>query len=356
MCWQRCLYSFCLIVKQLSNPVILYIGNKLAVHGRTPGSIDTLGRLLEEEGYTVRYSSSSLNKISRLVDMLTAIWQKRNEADVVLIDTYSTSAFYFAWLCGMLCTMLRIKYIPILHGGNLPQRFRQSPGKCRQLFGKSFRNITVSPYLQKELRAVGMNSVLIENSIQLQHYIFRHRQVVLPKLLWVRAFHETYNPQMAVLLMKQLAEKYPDARLNMVGPDLDGSMQLCKALAKELKVEDKITFTGKLPKQAWIELAQECDVFINTTNYDNLPVSVIEAMALGMPVVSTNAGGVPYIIEDGVNGLLVEKEDVHAMAIAVQKLLKDALIAAQLSENARKHAEQFDWQIIKLKWQQLLLK
>lgn len=343
----------CLIGKKLPSPIILYIGNKLAGHGRTPGSIDTLGKLFEGEGYTVYFSSSRLNKLCRLTDMLAAIWSRRKEVDVVLIDTYSTSAFYFAWLCGLLCTALNVKYIPILHGGNLPNRLKHSPRKCGQLFGNSYKNVTVSPYLYNELKAVGLDSELIENSIELQLYAFKHRSSLSPKLLWVRAFHETYHPTMAVRVIKQLAATYPNVHLTMVGPDVDGSMQVCKDLVQELCVEEKITFTGKLSKQAWTALAQECDVFINTTNYDNLPVSVIEAMALGMPVVSTNVGGLPYLIEDGVNGLLVEKGDTDAMANAVRDLLEHSPIAEQLSVNARMRAEQFDWNVVKLKWQQL---
>src|SRR5690606_31616955 len=94
-----------------------------------------------------------------------------------------------------------------------------------------------------------------------------------------------------------------NASLCMVGPDTDGSLSQVKALAKQLKVSVK--FTGKLTKSEWNQLSKEYNIFINTTNFDNMPVSVIEAMALGLPVVSTNVGGLPYLITDGVDGMLV---------------------------------------------------
>src|SRR5690606_36977293 len=105
-----------------------------------------------------------------------------------LIDTFSTAAFYFAWLCARWCRILNLKYIPILHGGNLPHRLKESPEKCRQLFGKSFQNIAVSKYLHLELQRMGLGSIVIENHIELQGYPFRERSVLKPSLLWVRAF------------------------------------------------------------------------------------------------------------------------------------------------------------------------
>lgn len=336
-----------------NKPHILYIGNKLAVHGRTPTGIDSLGPLLEQEGYTLYYAGSRLKQWRRLLDMLLAVWRYRKTADLVLIDTYSTAAFYYAWLCGRLCAVLRLRYIPILHGGDLPRRFKESPQKCRSLFGRSFMNVAVSKYLQEHLQKSGYRSKVISNSICLDDYAFRHRTQLQPKLLWVRSFHETYNPRMAIHLLNDLHQKYPDVHLTMVGPDVDGSMEACRQLSEAQGLENYVTFTGKLSKQEWATLAREHDIFINTTNYDNLPVSVLEAMALGLPVVSTNVGGIPHLVTDKVNGLLVNAGDVAAMAMAVKQLTQDTELAAKLSSNARKYAEAFDWDIIKGQWQAL---
>lgn len=333
---------------------ILYIGNKLAEHGRTPTSIDTLGPLLEQEGHTLYYASNKLNHSARLQHMLRSIWRYRKQVDLVLIDTYSTTAFYYAWLSAKLCRWLGIKYIPILHGGNLPARFERSPGKCRTVFGNSTMNIAVSPYLLHYLEQAGFKGIVIENSIALKDYFFRQRTQLRPQLLWVRSFHETYNPQLAVHLVHELKQRYPGVQLTMVGPEVDGSMERCKQLATYLGVEQQITFTGKLSKQDWTSLAQSKDIFINTTDYDNLPVSVLEAMALGLPVVSTNVGGIPYIITDKQNGLLVHADDVAAMTTAVTQLLSDNSMAATISRNAREYVEQYDWNIIRTKWHNLL--
>lgn len=335
---------------------ILYIGNKLVEHGRTPTKIATLGPLLEAEGHALYYSSNKMNKLTRLLDMLSSINKLKSKVDVVFIDTYSTTAFYFAWLCGWLCRRLGVKYIPILNGGNLPERFKKSPQLCRQLFGGSHMNIATSAYLQEAMLREGYRSILIENNIELKNYTYKQRHLATPRLLWVRAFHETYNPAMAVEVVTILQKKYPDVHLTMVGPDLDGSMQECKHLAKEKGVEAAITFTGKMPKEVWKELAAEHDIFINTTNFDNFPISVVEAMALGLPVVTTNVGGIPYLLKHEETAFLVDANDAGSMSAAVETLMQNQELTERLSTNGRELAEQFDWQIIKDKWAALLSK
>lgn len=332
---------------------ILYIGNKLAVHGRTPTNIDTLGPLLEQEGYILFYSSNRKNKPLRLFDMLYSIWRYRKTIDIVLIDTYSTSAFYFAWLCGWWCHKLNIKYIPILHGGNLPVRFSDNPGMCRRLFGKSHINVCVSQYLLEYLEKDSFKGTVISNSIEIQNYPFKFRSTIQPNLLWVRAFHQTYNPQLAIEVLEMLCKEYPGAHLTMVGPELDDSMNKCKELVGEKKLAGNITFTGKLSKQEWIKLSTQCDVFINTSNYDNLPVSLLEAMALGLSVVSTDVGGIKYMIQHGVNGLLAEPANANALKDCMIRLLNDNNLAEAISKNGRNYAEPYDWHITKKQWQTL---
>lgn len=332
----------------------MYVGNQLAHHGHTPTSIDRLAPLLREEEYTVYTSGTKKNKPLRLLEMINSIIRNRKNVDVVLIDTYSTAAFYFAWLCAKVCTSLNIKYVPLLHGGNLPERIKESPGMSKQLFGNSFANVCVSGYMQHYLDKNGYDSMLIENSIDLSLYPFKKRSVPIPKLLWVRAFHRIYNPQMAIKVAEELRSEFPDVQLTMVGPERDGSLEECKQICAKLNLHEQVKFTDKLSTEEWIKLSEQQCVFINTSSYDNLPVSIIEAMACGLPVVSTNPGGIPYLISHGDNGLLSETKNVHAMALVLQLLLKDAALTEKLSIAGRKKADSFDWQHVKKKWHLLL--
>ncbi|MBP9192953.1 MAG: glycosyltransferase family 4 protein, partial [Ignavibacteria bacterium] len=174
------------------------------------------------------------------------------------------------------------------------------------------------------------------------------------KLLWVRSFHEIYNPVLALEILKALKENFPDAELCMVGPDKDGSLEKVKVKATELGINDSLKFTGKLSKEEWLKLSEEYDIFINTTNFDNHPVSVIEAMALGLPVVSTNVGGLPFLIENNKDGILVNPGNKEEFVISIEKLISDNKLATDLAVNARKKVEEFDWEVVKLKWFDLI--
>ncbi len=178
------------------------------------------------------------------------------------------------------------------------------------------------------------------------------REELRPKLLWVRSFAEIYNPMMALKVLEKLRTDFPNATLCMVGPEKDGSLQKCMDYAKSKNLNVK--FTGKLSKPAWRDLSVAYDIFINTTNFDNTPVSVMEAMALGLPIVTTNVGGIPFLMTHNEEGVLVPENDVVEMATAVKKLISEERTGVFLTENARKKAETFDWEIVKHDWDKLL--
>ena len=332
---------------------LLYIGNKLAVHGKNPTAIDELSTKLEAEGYAVITASSKQDKIFRLLDMVFTTVQNRNRVELVLIDTYSTQNFYFAVIIAALCRFFKLPYIPILHGGNLPSRLKNSKRLCKTLFGKALTNVAPSKYMIRQFQTAGFQNITyIPNTLEIKKYPFQLRKSITPKLLWVRSFSEIYNPLLALETVEILKKKGMDVSLCMVGPDKDGSLQRCKKIAAELQLP--ITFTGMLKKKEWIALSKDFDIFINTTNFDNMPLSVMEAMALGMPVVSTNVGGLPFLIENNVNGLLIPPNNPGAFVNAIEAICSNDVKARELAKNARLQTEGFDWEKVKQRWIKLL--
>tara|TARA_R110002050_G_scaffold74772_4_gene160170 strand:+ start:75757 stop:76767 length:1011 start_codon:yes stop_codon:yes gene_type:complete len=328
---------------------LLYIGNQLSQKGKTETTIDTLSKSLRLEGYHVFTASKINNKIFRLLDMLFHVLKYRKQVDFVLIDTYSTQNFYYAYLCSQLCRFFKLKYIPILHGGNLSKRLHNNPKLSQNIFNNAYKNIAPSEYIQSEFKKQGYHNLLcIPNSIELKNYPFKKRVLDKLKLLWVRSFSEIYNPLLAIDVLKQLKTNGVDASLCMIGPENDGSLKKAKAYAVKLNVAVK--FTGKLSKQGWIELSKDCNIFINTTNFDNMPVSVIEAMALGLPVVSTNVGGLSFLIENKKEGLLVEPNDINAFVNALKKVLSNTEETNTMVLNARKKVACLDWKVVKKQW------
>lgn len=332
---------------------ILYIGNALTHKNVTVTTIETLSTSLREEGYDVIVVSRIKNKIGRFLDMISVIMKHRKHIDIVLIDTYSTTNYWYAVYVAKLCRFYKIPYIPILHGGNLPERIRRSVSSARKLFQNAYVNVAPSHYLMEAFQKEGYTNIRhIPNTIDLFKYPFKHREKCTPTLLWVRSFATIYNPMMALQVLKELQKTYADATLTMVGPKKDESFDRCSAFAKAHNLPVK--FTGKLSKEEWISLAASHDIFINTTNFDNTPVSVIEAMALGLPVISTNVGGIPFLIDHYKNGILSEPENIASFTKNITQLIENKEIANEISLQARAHSKSFDWELVKISWNDAL--
>lgn len=323
------------------------------MHQRNLTTVETLGNSLKIEGFEVIIKSSKKNILFRMFDMLWHIFKYRKTVNFVLIDTYSTLSFWYAFFGSKLCQLLQLNYIPILHGGNLEYRLKQYPKLSNSLFNNAYTNIAPSNFMTTTFQKFGYkNLVVIPNSFELSNYNLYRRNSIQPHLLWVRSLAQIYNPKLALEVLKLVRVKYPSAHLTMVGPEKDVSKEQMQLWASELGVD--VTLTGQLPKSEWIELSKDFDIFINTTNIDNTPVSVIEAMALGLPVVSTNVGGIPYLIEDKKEGLLVSPNNPQAMADVILHLLEQPELVQHVSQNARAKVETFDWNIVKNQWIELL--
>jgi glycosyltransferase involved in cell wall biosynthesis len=333
---------------------LLYIGNKLSNHGYTSTSIETLGAFLEDEGFRVFYASSKKSKVLRMCEMIFKTFKYAKKVDYVLIDTYSTKNFWYAFVISQLCRMLRVKYIPKLHGGNLPNRIVRSKFFSDLIFNNAHINIAPSNYLYETFKKNGYKNLrYIPNTIELQLYTQSEKEFTTPKLLWVRSFAKIYNPIMAVKVFIKIKKDFPEAKICMVGPKKDESYTKTIRYAKKNDVD--VVFTGKLSKEDWIALSKDYNVFINTTHFDNTPISVIEAMALGLPVVSTNVGGIPYLLEHNENALLVKDNDVEDMTNQINRLITESNLAHNLSKKGKESVKDFDWEVVKKQWSELLV-
>ncbi len=331
---------------------VLYIGNALSNNGSTNTVIETLSANLKEF-CSIKVASHKSNKVLRLLDMMALVFKNKSKTDFVLIDTYSTANFYFALVVSQLCRILKIKYITILHGGNLENRLKSNPRLSHYIFTNAHKLVAPSNFLKTVFSSYGYDDVLyIPNTIEINEYKFKSRNIGEIRLLWVRSFASIYNPMQAVLVLEQLVKMQYDVQLTMVGPDVDGSLAKVKKLVQDKNLV--VNFTGKLSKQEWISLSEDYNVFINTTNFDNTPVSVIEAMALGLPIVSTNVGGLPYLIDNNNDGLLVPQQEIVSMINAILKLKYDEAFRVKLTNNARVKIEKFDWNAVKPQWKTLL--
>lgn len=333
--------------------MILYFGNILSGSGNVPSFIEAFTPKIGEL-YPVVTASTKENKLLRLLDMMYTLMRFSRQAKIVLIDTYSYQGFYYAWIIGLMSYLLSIPYIPIVHGGDFATRIKRSPRLVSFFLNHAAQIVAPSHYICEILKRNGSTAWFIPNFIPINEYTFKSRTQLLPRFLWVRSFHKIYNPSLAIELVELLKSKMPAVQLIMVGPDKDGCLNFCREMVKSKRLDENVIFTGKLSKQEIRSLADGCDIFINTTNIDNHPVSVIEAMALGLPVVSTDVGGIPHLITANVEGLLVPPGNASAFASAIEVLLSNPELGIRLQTNARTKVEGYDWTIVKEHWIKLL--
>ncbi|MBE0542922.1 MAG: glycosyltransferase family 4 protein [Verrucomicrobia bacterium] len=366
-------------------PRTLLVGNFLS--SARPGSYtvcELLAARLSSAGWPVLTTSEKPARISRLTDMLMTVWRRRGEYVVAQVDVYSGPSFVWAECVCWLLGRLGKPFILTLHGGNLPTFARRWPGRVRGLLISARAVTTPSHYLQEALRAYRDDLLLLPNAIDLAAYQFRLRSNPQPKFIWLRAFHNIYNPSMAVRTLAHLCSTQPSPlrlgrgegqgevspnsaapsafslqpsafHLTMFGPDKgDGSFERLKAEIGKLQLEDKVRLPGAVPKSGVPAALNSGDIFLNTTNHESFGVSVMEAAACGLCIVSTNVGELPLLWEHGHDALLVPPNDSQAMAAAVRRILTEPGLAERLSLNARAKAEQFDWSVVLPQWEKLL--
>jgi glycosyltransferase involved in cell wall biosynthesis len=245
----------------------------------------------------------------------------------------------------------RRPYVLVLRGGSLPDFALRHPRRVGALLGSAASVVAPSRYLAEAMRLYCGRLRLIPNPLHLPAYPFRLRAAPGPKLVWLRAFHRLYNPALAAGVLARL----PSARLTMYGPDKgDGSLEGVRREAARLGVSARLELPGAVPKAQVPAALDAADIFLNTTNVDNTPVSVMEAMACGLAIVSTDPGGIRHLLEDGRDALLVRPGDAAAMAAAVERILTEPGLAARLSLNVRRKAEGFDWSVVLPEWDRVL--
>lgn len=333
---------------------ILVVGNFLSDTLASRSVCEDFTDRLLEANRKVITASNKPGRIVRLLHMLWIVWSKRRQYELATVDTFSGPAFFWAEAVGYALHLLRKPFALVLHGGNLPNFSDSHPLRVKWLFRSAAVVTTPSQYLLDKMRAYRADLCLIPNPIELERYPSRVHARPKPRLVWLRAFHTIYNPQLAPRVIAQLRPKFPDITLTMVGPDKgDGALQETQKLIKEVDLQNNIEIIPGVPKNQVPTILRQGDIFINTTNVDNTPVSVLEAMACGLSVVSTNVGGIPYLLEHEENALLVPANNPQAMAAAIERILSEPGLAEKLSRNARCKAEEFDWSVILPQWENL---
>jgi len=309
---------------------------------------------LRHSGYYVQSVSSFWNPFLRLGDVVKAILQTPRRRACVIIDLYSgPRAFHAARVASALCSRLGKPYVLVLHGGTLPDRLKASRKALVAMLSRAARIVSPSRYLAKSLAEV-CEAEVIPNAINLVDYPFRERTSVEPKCFYLRALHRNYGPLVAIEALAIASKRLPAALLRMAGPEMDNCRAECEQLITAHGLTRRVALLGRISKGEIQSEGRRADIFINPTFVDNTPVSVVEAMAMGLCIISTNAGGLPYLLKDGRTALLVPPRDAGALADKICQLVASPDLARTLSRNARAEAEAMDWSCVLPRWNRII--
>lgn len=326
--------------------------------GRNPGYVTTQGQIIADlfigDGHKVISVSSKLNRLARLADVIWTICRNRRKIDVLILEVYSGLGFVLADATSFLSQYLGIPTVFALHGGNLPRFTKRYPGWVSRVFKRAGILVAPSPFIVKEIAECGFQVRVIPNVLELEAYPHKLRHNISPKLLWMRSFHPIYNPQMALDAFAAIKDQHPDATLVMAGVD-KGIENDIKNSAREMGLQDSVRFPGFLDEDSKIKEFTEADIYLNTNRIDNMPVTVIEACAMGLPVVATNVGGISHLLTNKETGLLVCDGAANEMANAIKTLLNNPHLTERLSRNGRLLAENSAWTSVRKYWEALFL-
>jgi len=212
--------------------------------------------------------------------------------------------------------------------------------------------VVPSAYLVDVFSKFGVRARPVFNSVPTERYRFRERRPLRPLFLSNRNFHPMYNVANTLRAFALIQRRYPEASLTLAG---DGQERReLEQLAAALGLRN-VRFLGQAPPERMPALYDGADIYLNSSEIDNMPTSIIEAYAAGTPVVTTNAGGIPCILSHEETGLMVECRNPEAMAGSAIRLLENETLAGRIVANARRECEKYVWSSVRDQWVQLYL-
>ncbi|MEA2626718.1 MAG: hypothetical protein QOD06_2763 [Candidatus Binatota bacterium] len=315
----------------------------------TQGSLIAAG--LRREGVPVAVIGRGQSARNRFADVAVRGLHEIAASDVVLVDIFAGRSFVPESIGIVYGRAFRRRVVGVLRGGWIPDFVRRWPASSRTILGLA--DVLVAPhrFLYEGVRALGIRvDRIIPNAIDLSQYRYRPPSPIRRRFLYLRGEHPIYNPELTLRAFARVQQQQPDTELTMAGKPYAG-VQLAD-LARQLGLRN-VTFLGLVPKEDIPRLAATHDIYVQSNRVENMPVTVLEMWASGVPVIATNVGGTPHLIRDRMDGLLVA-EDEGRFAAACLDLLGDGVLAERLSRSGYERAQDYSWDRVAPQWVDVL--
>jgi glycosyltransferase involved in cell wall biosynthesis len=291
----------------------------------------------------VKYLRTLVTELTYIPSLIREL----SRADVVHVFSASYASYLLAPLPAMLIARALGKPVVLNYrSGEAPDHLQRS-WIARRTIAAVDRNVVPSAFLVEVFARFGIRASVIPNLVDLEHFAFRERTPLRPRLLSTRNFDSLYNVACTLRAFQLVQQRHPDAMLTLVGAGPQDSQ--LRRLADELSLRN-VDFAGRVSPDRIPAYYADHDIYVQTPNIDNMPTSILEAYASGLPVVSTEAGGVPAMLTHGRHGLLAPLDDHAAVAAHVLRLLDEPAVAHRLVHDARAACVPCTWGAIRGQW------
>jgi phenylacetate-CoA ligase len=303
----------------------------LAVNSRLPAAL------------SMKYVRTLISLVLYLARLVGNI----GRADILHIFTPGYLSFYlFPVPALLLARLLRKRSILNYHDGRAEDHLAHWPA-ARRLMRLANTIVVPSEYLLDVFARYGLAATRVPNVAEPEALRYRNRPRPRPLFLHNRGLAPEYNPACTLRAFALIQQRYPGARLTIAH---DGPLRAeLEALAASLGLR-QTQFIGSVSPGNVAALYDAADIYLMSPDADNMPLSVLECFASGLPVVSSNAGGIPNLIEDETNGLLFAPNDHRAMAACALRLLEEPGLASRLAANALGRCAQYSWPEVGPQW------
>lgn len=289
----------------------------------------------------------------RLLPYVVRLWSAGARSSVFHVMANSGWAWHLFAAPAIWIGKFRATRVVVNYRGGDAEAFL---GKSRRTVLRTLRraNLIVVPsrFLQSVFEGFDVHAEIIPNVVEASRFhpgrTPTAHDVTSPHLVVARHLEPIYDIGTAIDAFALLRYRHPGARMSVAGRGPERSMLERQTVERGLT--GSVTFCGELSRESMAELLRSATVLVNSSLVDNAPNSLLEAMACGVPVVSTRVGGIPYLVENEVSALLVPPRNPSAMADAIGRLISDPRLAARIVENATRIAASCSWDHVFPMW------
>jgi glycosyltransferase involved in cell wall biosynthesis len=318
---------------------------------------DLLRKLLSAEGFRVTAVPSNpafprylqfleifrgVRPFARAVVFCFRFWRALSQSDVVHVMAASW-LYFFLVVCPAVClSRLRRKPVIVNYRGGEAESFLSLWGRlARPAFRMADLVTAPSGFLKQILETHARVPVsVVPNVVNLSAFRYRQRTDLKPRILVTRHLEKMYDVESVLKAFRKIQERRPNASLWIAG---NGSQETyLRSLVSAWDLSN-VRFLGHVSHEKLPAVYDQCDIFVNASRVDNFPGALLEASASGLVVVTTNAGGIPYIYEHRKNALLFDRGDYEGLAVGIERVLEEPTLAYELTMAALALVRQFEW-------------